>query len=106
MKISEQLSLSGLRLLLVRPFLVWWYRHYRGLFFFGFMVTLLVGGSLWYYNIHHYVWTDDQEKAYLSETYKETDFKSEDFDRLVRDLKAREEARQAGFHPPRDLFRP
>ncbi len=87
-----------------RPFLLWWYRSYRLLFFLGFFIVLACGGGLWYYSIHQYHWTPEQEKRYIDQTFQETSFKSEKFNNLVQHMKDRSAAREAGFRPARNLF--
>ncbi|MFZ3032042.1 MAG: hypothetical protein WA082_03330 [Candidatus Moraniibacteriota bacterium] len=81
-----------------------WYRHYKVMFFFGFLVVLGFGGFIWYKNLYQYQWSEETKKTFLEQHFKETRFKERNFVGVVERLKER-----AIFHETtpvisRDIF--
>ncbi|MBI2439522.1 MAG: hypothetical protein HYV45_02900 [Candidatus Moranbacteria bacterium] len=72
---------------LSRAPLVFWYKHYKILYFLCFCVVLGFGGWFWYYSLHRYSWNDEQKKKFLDSYVKETNFRESRFREAVDQLK-------------------
>lgn len=81
-----------------------WYRHYKALFFVGFLIVLCAGGYVWYENLYQYRWSDQTKKIYLDTHFKETLFKENVFSEAVSNLEER--TKRHGERPQlsRNLF--
>ena len=81
-----------------------WYQHYKGMFFIGFIVVLGIGGYFWYYNLYQYHWSDQQKNEFISTHFKATIFKEKAFEQLVADLQERAERSMKPVVLSRDIF--
>lgn len=104
MNLPKSLQFSTFKKYSTRKVVFFWYRNYKLIFFLGFLITLGIGGYVWYHSVHTYVWSDEQKKAYVTEYFKETEFKETKFQNLVERLRAREESHIAKFFLTKNLF--
>lgn len=81
-----------------------WYRHYKAMFFVGFLVVLGFGAFFWYQHLYQYQWSDDQKRAFIEQHFKETVFKEKAFREVVDHLKGRAEAHEVAPALSRDIF--
>jgi hypothetical protein len=81
-----------------------WYRHYKILFFVGFLVVFGIGAVVWYRYLHTYQWSAESKQQYIEQHFKETVFKEKLFDTLVTRLDDRALAREAKPSLTKDLF--
>lgn len=81
-----------------------WYRHYKLLFFFSFLVVLGFGGFAWYQDLYGYGWDDAQKRAYLDTYSKETAFKELKYRDAVERLKQRAERHLSDPVISKDIF--
>ena len=95
-KISERFSARGL--------LFFWYRHYKALFFIGFVIVLAIGGWKWYDSLYRYRWSDEEKKQYIELSFKETVFKETKFRDVVSDLAARARLHEETLELKRNIF--
>lgn len=95
-KISEHFSVRGV--------LSFWYRHYKILFFFGFLVVLLIGGWNWYSSLYQYRLSDEEKKQYVEQYFKETTFKETQFRNVVDALSERARLHEEILQPKRNIF--
>lgn len=66
-----------------------WYRHYKAMFFSGFLIVLVSGGFFWYQHLYQYQWDEGKKKEFLEKNFKETSFKEKAFRDTVERLKDR-----------------
>lgn len=87
-----------------RRSLYFWIRHYKSLFTLSFVLLSAFVGYQWHRDLYRYHWTEDERKAYLETTAKETAFQEKKFlevlDQLAKDRAAHQEVMGTG----RDLF--
>ncbi len=87
-----------------RRALYFWIRHYKSLFIIGFLLLTAFGGYQWHRDLYRYDWSDQERKAYLETTAKETAFQEKKFlevlDHLEEDRRIHQETLETG----RDLF--
>jgi hypothetical protein len=81
-----------------------WYRHYKVLFFCGFLVVFGIGAVVWYRYLHTYQWSAENKQQYIEQHFKETVFKEKLFDTLVTRLDDRSAAHKAKLPLTKDLF--
>lgn len=81
-----------------------WYRHYKALFFFGFLVVLGFGSLVWYGNLYQYRWSDERKQEYLNQHFQATVFEERAFTRLVESLRSRVEAHKTAPKLSRNIF--
>lgn len=81
-----------------------WYRHYKVMFFMGFLVVLGFGGFVWYKNLYQYQWSEETKKAFLEQHFKETRFKERAFNNVVEHLKERARFHEGTPALSRDIF--
>lgn len=81
-----------------------WYRHYKLLFFFSFLVVLGFGGFAWYQDLYGYSWNDTEKRAFLDTYSKETSFKEAKYRDAVDRLKQRMEWHQTPPVITKDIF--
>jgi hypothetical protein len=84
--------------------LFFWYRYYKVMFFFGFLIVLGAGGYFWHYNLYRHQWSDQEKKAFIESNFKETVFKEKEFVKLVESLKKRESRSQEALPLTHDIF--
>ncbi len=84
--------------------MAFWYRHYKIMFFGGFVAVFFMAGYLWYTNLYRYHWSAEQKKAFIDTHYRATAFKEKAFDQLVSALKDRALRHQKSFPLTRDIF--
>lgn len=87
-----------------RQWLAKWYRNYKLLFFFLFLIVLGLGGWSWYESLYHYRWNDEEKKKYLDSYVKETHFKETQFKNVVEQLKARSASYDRDPELKQDIF--
>ena len=80
------------------------YRHYKAMFFLGFLVVLGLGGFYWNANLNQYQWSEERKKSFVEQNFKETRFKSEAFHVIVKQLEARARAHEVNPALTRDVF--
>lgn len=88
----------------LQEIMFFWYRHYKLVFSFCFLLILGLAGYQWYESLHRYQWTEEQKKEYIEATFKETRFQEKEFQELVNKLKKRSEEHQAAVSLHRDIF--
>jgi hypothetical protein len=81
-----------------------WYRHYKILFFGGFVVVFGIGSVVWYRYLHTYQWSDESKQQFIEQHFKETVFKEKQFDTLVIRLDERASSHEETPELTRDLF--
>lgn len=81
-----------------------WYRHYKILFFVGFLVVFGIGAVVWYRYLHIYQWSDESKQQFIEQHFKETVFKEKLFDTLVARLDERATAHETKLPLTKDLF--
>ncbi len=81
-----------------------WYRHYKGMFFCGFLAVLCLGGFFWHKNLYRYQWTEDQKKTYIEQHFKETQFKERAFEESVANLNERARLHETNPVLSRNIF--
>jgi hypothetical protein len=84
--------------------MTFWYRHYKIMFFVGFVVVLLMVAYLWYANLYQYRWSEERKKEFIETNYKATTFKEKAFQQLVSRLKDRDVRHDKSFMLSRDIF--
>ena len=87
-----------------KQWMFFWYRHYKAMFFCGFLVVFSIGGYFWYQNLHQYQWSEERKKLFLEENFKETQFKERDFEAVVNRLKNRADSHKSSPVLSRDIF--
>jgi hypothetical protein len=92
------------RYLSLRFVMFMWYRHYKILFFCGFLVVLGMGAFVWYRYLHLYQWSDESKLQFIEQHFKETVFKEKQFDALVLRLDERALSHEETLELTRDLF--
>ena len=99
-----RLSLKFKKYLSIKEWMFFWYRHYKSMFFFGFLAVVVLGGFFWYKNLYQYRWSDERKQAFVEQNFKETSFKEKAFRETVDHLKER--ARIHDITPPtfREIF--
>lgn len=87
-----------------KQWMLFWYRHYKGMFFFGFLAVLGFGSYFWYSNLYEYRWNEEQKNQFIEKHFKSTVFQEKKFHQLVDDL--RDRAKHHEEVPPltRDIF--
>lgn len=81
-----------------------WYRHYKLLFFFSFLVVLGFGGYAWYQDLYGYGWNDAEKRAFLDTYSKETTFKEAKYRDAVERLEQRAERHKTDPSLSKDIF--
>ena len=81
-----------------------WYRHYKGMFFVGFLAVLCLGGFFWYRYLYQYHWTEEQKKTYIEQHFKETQFKEQAFESTVGNLGTRARLHESTPLLSRNIF--
>lgn len=84
--------------------LFFWYRHYKLLFFFGFLSVAAYGGYSWYRNLYQYQWSDQQKTEFLEKNFTETAFQEKNFQDVVARLKERSRIHEQDLILERDIF--
>ena len=87
-----------------KQLMFFWYRHYKGMFFCGFLVVLCLGGYFWYRNLYQYEWDGETKKAFVEQHFKETRFKERAFEDVVSHLKERAVQHKKEFLLSQDIF--
>lgn len=88
----------------LKQWMFFWYRHYKAMFLFGFLVVLGIGGYFWYRHLYQYQWSEDKKKAFIEQHFKETQFQERAFENLVRSLDERARVHEAPLTLSRDIF--
>ena len=97
-------SLKFTELLSWKSIMFFWYRHYKAMFFCGFLVVLAFGGLFWYEHLYQFQWDETKKKEFLDKNFKETNFKEQAFMDTIARLKARAEMHVAVPELSRDIF--
>jgi hypothetical protein len=87
-----------------KQWMFFWYRHYKGMFFVGFLVVLCLGGYFWYQNLYQYRWSPERKKTFLEQHFKETRLKAAAFDDTVVHLEERALEHQRDTSLSQDIF--
>lgn len=87
-----------------KKMLVFWYRHYKMLFYLLFFVVFLIGAWHWYESFYHYRLSDQEKKQYVEQYFKETTFKEVKFHTVVDAFKERARLHQATLEVQRNIF--
>lgn len=89
---------------LTQQFLLRWMKHYKLLFFAIFLMVMGWGGYQWWYSLYKYHWNDEDRKAYLTATVKETSFHEQAFQQVLTKLDDLAAAHRQTIVPKRELF--
>ncbi len=81
-----------------------WYRHYKLLFFLGFLIVFGYGGFSWYQHLYQYQWSDESKKQFLETNFKETVFQESTFKDTVARLKKQTRIHEESPALKRDIF--
>lgn len=81
-----------------------WYRHYKIMFFSGFVAVFLLAGYFWYTTLYQYQWSEERKREFIETHYKATAFKEKAFEQLVSGLKERAVRYNKPFPLSRDIF--
>ncbi len=81
-----------------------WYRHYKLLFFFSFLVVIGFGGYAWFQDLYGYSWNDTEKRAFLDTYSKETTFKEVKYRDAVERLEQRAEQHKTDPSLSKDIF--
>lgn len=100
LKISPKLK----KYLSPKQWMFFWYRHYKAMFFFGFLVVLGIGGYFWYQHLYQYQWSEEKKKTFLEQHFKETRFQERAFESVVAHLKERAEDHEESPALSRNIF--
>lgn len=92
------------RYLSPKLWMLFWYRHYKSMFFFGFLAVLGFGGYFWYNNLYQYRWTEEQKNQFIEKHFKSTAFQEKKFHQLVDDLGVRAKRHEEMPSITRDIF--
>ena len=92
------------RLVAPRKILFFWYRHYKTLFYFLFLIVLCIGGWHWYNSFYRYRLTDEEKKQYVEQYFKETTLKEVKFHAVVDAIKERARLHQETLNIQRNIF--
>lgn len=84
--------------------LYFWIRHYKSLFTLCFLILTGFVGYQWHRDLYRYHWTDQERKAYLETTAKETAFQEKKFLEVLDRLKQDQETHRKELETGRDLF--
>lgn len=87
-----------------KQWMLFWYRHYKGMFFFGFLVVLGSGGYFWYNNLYQYRWNEEQKNQFIEKHFKSTVFQEKKFHQLVDDLRDRAKRHEEIPSLSKDIF--
>ncbi len=87
-----------------KKILFFWYRHYKILFFFGFLMVTAYGGYSWYHNLYQYQWSDQQKAEFLQKNFTETTFQEKNFQDVVDRLKERTRVHEQDLILGKDIF--
>lgn len=63
-----------------------WLRRYKVFFLVLFIIVSGIGGYQWYRSLFSYHWNEEERRAYLAATVKETSFNEEKFTRVLEQL--------------------
>ncbi|MDO8565638.1 MAG: hypothetical protein Q7S04_00440 [Candidatus Moranbacteria bacterium] len=88
----------------LRGAIFFWYRRYKVVFFFGFLIVLSIGGWNWYQSLYQYHFSDDEKKQYIDSYFRETTFKETQFRETIGDLKARALLHEKWLPLTRNIF--
>ena len=82
----------------------WWRKRWHALFFGIFLLTVLASVFSWYRSLLLFHWNEEQEKAYRQSVNKQTEFRRNTFDEVLKSLDARAAAHRESVQFSRDLF--
>ena len=88
----------------LKQWMFFWYRHYKAMFFFGFLIVLGIGGYFWYEHLYRYQWSEEKKKTFLEQHFKETRFQERAFENVVGRLKDRAQMHDQSLSLSRDIF--
>lgn len=87
-----------------KEWMFFWYRHYKSMFFVGFLAVVALGGFFWYHNLYQYRWSDERKQAFVEQNFKETLFKEKAFRETVEHLKERDRIHDTESTLTREIF--
>ncbi|MDP2837994.1 MAG: hypothetical protein Q8O53_01830 [Candidatus Moranbacteria bacterium] len=87
-----------------KEWMFFWYRHYKGMFFVGFLAVVALGSFFWYRNLYQYHWSDERKQAFLEQHFKETVFQEKAFRDTVYHLQERSRIHDATPNLTREIF--
>lgn len=88
----------------LKQWMFFWYRHYKAMFFFGFLIVLVMGGYFWYRHLYQYQWSEETKKSFIEQHFKETRFQERAFESVVKRLEKRAAMHQESLSLSRDIF--
>ena len=91
---------------LVRTASSFWVRYPRGFYILVLFLVFGLGLSVWYKDVYHGEWTEEQKLEYARTAFSTTKFREKDFDRAVRMTLLRAEFHMTDVSVKRDLFFP
>lgn len=83
---------------------LFWYRHFKLMFILLFFLMLGFAAFLWYSSVYPYEWDESQKKAYIEQTFTETNLKEKEFQKLLESLRQRKIEYENPFEINRNLF--
>jgi len=84
--------------------LFFWYRHYRKIFFIGFLIVFSLGGWDYYYSVFRYRLTDEEKNQYINSYFKEVLFDKKKFLDTIDTLEKREESHTQSPYLTKNIF--
>ncbi|NTW75741.1 MAG: hypothetical protein HGB34_02460 [Candidatus Moranbacteria bacterium] len=81
-------------------------RRSRWFFLLLFLIAIGSGLQVWYRNVYHGDWTDEEKQRYVDTTFRETDFRAEEFRHAIDAISRRNESYGADMRVEKNLFLP
>lgn len=87
-----------------RNLMAFWIRHFRVMFFFGFLLVSAYGAWEWYFSLYRYEFSEEEKRRYIEQNFRETVFQEKKFRELVERLEERRRLESEPFQMKRNLF--
>lgn len=87
-----------------KDFFPLWFRFARKFFVAFFFVVLCGGAYVWYENVYHGQWSDEEKQRYIETTFKETVFKKTEFLNAIGAVRKRADAHRTDMEVGKDIF--
>lgn len=81
-------------------------RWSRWFFLLLFLVAIGSGLQVWYRNVYRGDWTDEEKRSYVDATFRETDFRMEEFRHAIDAVSRRNESYRTDVRVENDIFLP
>jgi hypothetical protein len=86
-------------------FIVFWNRFFKLFLTVFFLGMTAWGGYLWYFNLYRAQWTDLEKKTFLDSQSKNTEFKKETLEKVVRNIEAGREKFSREIFSGKNIFK-